>query len=202
LPEWATAEGLAPDPDRQGFTMAGDPYKGDPEALLVVVEFSDFQCSSCQRHALEVHPVLDETFVETGEIMWVFKHLPLKEHPRASVAAVAAECAADQGQFWEMYDRLFARLDEWSTDDDPDSILLALAADLELDTDLFTACFNSRQALERVLDDLYDAQGTAEVTPSFIVLSGGQGARLRGARPADELVEILQTQLEEATAGE
>ena len=202
LPVWARAEGLAPDPDRPGFTMAGDPYKGNPEAVLVVVEYSDFQCPSCQRHALETHPVLDETFVDSGEIMWVFKHLPLKEHVRAPVASVAAECAADQGQFWEMYDHLFEALDEWSTDDDPDSVLLALAADLELDMDLFAACFNSRQALERVLGDLYDAQGVANVTPSFIVLYGGRGRFLTGARPADEFVATLQTWLDDAKSGE
>jgi protein-disulfide isomerase len=202
LPEWATAEGLAPDPDRPGFTMAGDPYMGNPQAVLVVVEFSDFQCSSCQRHALDVHPLLEETFVQSGEIMWVFKHLPLREHARAAVASVAAECAADQGQFWEMYESLFEGLDEWSTSDDPDSVLLDLAAELGLDMNLFTTCFNSRQALERVLDDLYDAQGVAQVTPSFIVLSGGQPARLRGARPPDEFVEILQTQLEKAKSAQ
>src|SRR5512145_128203 len=52
LPFWANAEGLAPDPQRAGYTVAGDPFRGDPRARLVVVEFSDFQCPACARHAM------------------------------------------------------------------------------------------------------------------------------------------------------
>src|SRR5205823_2717070 len=51
LPFWAKPEGLAPDPKRPGFTVAGDRYKGSPNAKLVIVEFGDFQCAACQRHA-------------------------------------------------------------------------------------------------------------------------------------------------------
>src|SRR5690606_18551087 len=56
LPYWANGEGLQPDLDRPGYTMAGDQYKGNPDAPLVIVEFSDFQCPSCARHALETQP--------------------------------------------------------------------------------------------------------------------------------------------------
>jgi protein-disulfide isomerase len=200
LPYWANADGLAPDPDRPGFTMAGDEYKGNPEAKLVVVEFADFQCDACQRHALETQPAIDEQFVDTGQIMWIFKPLPLKEHAHAPAAAVAAECAANQGQFWEMYHLLFETLEQWSNADDPDAEFLALADQLALDMDPFTACFNSRQALERVLSDIYDAQGVVQTTPTFIAIYGGSGAVFRGARPAEEFVSILQKQLEAANA--
>ena len=202
LPFWANNEGLVPDPERPGFTMAGDQYKGSPDAKLVVIEFTDFQCPACQRHALEIQPVLDEEFVETGQIMWVFKPLPLKEHPQAPVAAVAAECAADQGQFWDMYHLLFEELDQWSTDDDSDSALLALAKASDLDMDVFAVCFNSRQALERVLSDLYDAQGIVQTTPTFIVIYEGAGRVMRGSRPVDQFVPILQNMLEDANVRE
>ena len=59
LPPWAKPESLAPDPKRPGFTVDGDPYKGNPGAKLVVVEFADFECPSCRRHALETQPALD-----------------------------------------------------------------------------------------------------------------------------------------------
>ena len=180
--------------------MAGDAYKGNPDAKLVVVEFADFQCDACQRHALETQPTVDEQFVGAGQIMWVFKHLPLKEHPHAPAAAVAAECAADQGQFWEMHDLLFERLDSWSTAEEPDAALLALAGELNLDMEQFSACLGSRQALERVLTDLYDAQGVVQTTPSFIAICGGKGTVFRGARPADDFVSLLQGLLEQAQA--
>lgn len=202
LPFWANAEGLASDPDRPGFTLAGDPYKGNPNAKLVVVEFADFQCDSCQRHALETQPTVDEQFVDTGQIMWVFKPLPLKEHAYAPAAATAAECAADQGQFWDMYHLLFESLEGWSAADDPDAALLALAEELELDTDAFATCLGSRQALERVLADLYDAQGVVETTPTFVFLYGGRGNLSRGALPVDQFVRRLEGLLEQANAAE
>jgi protein-disulfide isomerase len=201
LPFWANAEGLAPDPERPGYTMAGDAYKGDPDAALVVVEFSDFQCPSCQRHALETQPVLDERFVETGEILWVFKHLPLRIHPQAPAAAAAAECAGDQGQFWEMYHGLFEAQDQWAVDE-PDPALEALAEGLDLDMDRFSDCLKGRASLERVLSDLYDGQGVVSETPSFVILYGGQGRITRGARTADEFVKTLEAMLESTQAGE
>ncbi len=92
LPQWAKPEGLAPDPARPGYNIAGDAYKGDTEADLVVVEFSDFQCPSCRRHALENQPLIDAELVKTGKVLWVNKHFPLRIHPYAALAAVAAEC--------------------------------------------------------------------------------------------------------------
>ena len=76
LPFWATAEGLTPDPDRPGYTLAGDIYKGSSDAPIVIVEFSDFQCPYCSRHTLTTQPVLDQEFIGKGEVMWVFKHFP------------------------------------------------------------------------------------------------------------------------------
>jgi protein-disulfide isomerase len=77
LPFWAN-QGLAPDPARPGFNLAGDPYRGSPQAKLVVVEFSNFQCPSCKQHELEVQPEIDRALVEPGQVMWVFKDLPLR----------------------------------------------------------------------------------------------------------------------------
>ena len=98
-------EGLVPDSERPGFNIAGDAYKGNIQARLVVVEFSDFQCPSCQRHALEIFPELDKQFIATGQVMWVFKHLSLKIHPYAT----AAECGGDQNQFWAMHHLLYEK---------------------------------------------------------------------------------------------
>ncbi len=201
LPFWAKPEGLAPDPMRPGFTVAGDPYKGNPNAKLVLMEFSDFQCPACQRHALTTQPVLDERFVKTGDVLWVAKHFPLRIHPRAPVAAAAAECAGDQSKFWAMHHRLFEQMEQWSTGDDPDTALVRLAADLELDRARFTACLTSRKALERVLSDLYDAQAIGvRNTPTFILFYGGTGRVLAGARSAEEFAATLQQQLESAKA--
>lgn len=201
LPLWARPEGLAPDPARPGYTMAGDSYKGNAEAKLTVIEFTDLQCDSCARHALETQPALDKQFVDSGKVQWVVKHFPLREHARAAVAAAAAECAADQGRFWEMQQLLYRKQSDWSTGD-VDAALALLATELKLEMDTFKSCLNSRQALERVLHDFYDAQGVVRQTPTFIMVYGETGTSLRGARPADQFAKILERLLEKATAKE
>lgn len=201
MPLWAKPEGLAADPERPGYTKAGDPYKGTAGAKLTVIEFTDFQCDACARHALETQPVLDEQFVETGKVQWVVKHFPLREHDRSAVAAAAAECAADQGRFWDMQHLLFEQQVEWLKGD-VDAALLSLAKDLELDTAAFAVCLNSRQPLERVLHDLYDAQGVVRQTPTFIIVYGETGSSLRGARSAEQFAKVLERLLEKANTVE
>jgi protein-disulfide isomerase len=201
LPYWASEEGLAPDPERPGFTVAGDPYKGSLEAAVVVVEFSDFQCPSCRRHALDTQPAIDEELIETGKVRWVFKNLPLAIHPNAPAAAAAAECAGDQGRFWEMKRLLFEHSASWS-EGDPDPGIISLSADAELDVDRFKSCFNGRNSLERVLPDLYDARGVVSTTPSFITLYGGRGHLLSGTRSAEQHVEYLNKATQSAASSD
>jgi protein-disulfide isomerase len=203
LPFWAKPEGLAPDPQRPGFTVAGDRYKGSPNAKLVLVEFGDFQCDACQRHALTTQPELDQRFVKTGQVLWVVKHFPLRAHPHAPVAAAAAECAEDQGKFWAMHHRLFERMEQWSTGDEPDTALVQLAADLELDRPQFSACLQSRKALERVLRDLQDGQGIGvRNVPAFVLFRDETPFILVGARPIEQFAALLQRQLKQAKAGQ
>lgn len=190
LPFWLTAEGLSPDPDRPGHTAGGDPYKGDPDAELVVVEVSDFQCPFCQRHALETQPTLDAAYVETGRVHWVFKHLPLSIHAQATDAAIAAECAGDQDSFWSMHDLLFATVDRWAVDA-PETALTGLAVELGLDEAAYSACLGSRSALERVLSDSNDLAGIIDSTPTFIIVHDGRAGVIEGAQPLEDFVEFF-----------
>jgi protein-disulfide isomerase len=197
LPFWASTEGLAPDPARPGYTIAGDPYKGETGARTVVVEFSDFQCPACGQHALEVQPALDEALVDSGEAMWVMKHLPLRMHALAPIAATAAECAAEQGQFWEMHHLLFETQGDWAVAeaDAPvdDAAFTELALELGLEQAAFESCFLGRSALERVLSDLYDAQDAGiRSTPTFVVVQDGVGTLLQRSMPPDEFISIVR----------
>jgi len=198
LPLWASPEGLAADPKRPGYTVAGDPFRGDPGALMTVVEFSDYQCPVCRTHALEVQPALDH-FVKSGQVQWVFKNLPLRMHPQAAVAAAAAVCAGEQAKFWEMHDLLFQEVDRWAVEP-PEPPLEALAAQLGLDGAAFAACLNGRKAMERVLSDVYDAQQVGNSTPLFVVLYGGTGRIVRGSLPVDQFEKVLQDELQKAAA--
>jgi protein-disulfide isomerase len=196
LPFWAHEDGLLPDPDQPGVTLAGDQYKGNPEASVVVIEFSDFQCPACGQHNLQVQPAVDEALVDSGEILWVFKHLPLQIHPQALIAAAASECAAAQGMFWEMHDLLFETVDQWGVED-AEPVLISLAGELDLDENEFATCLASREPVERIVSDIFDGMGAISSTPSFIVLKDGQGSVLRGSRPAEDFVALLEGVLED-----
>ena len=199
IPFWATAEGLTPDADNPGYTMAGDPYRGNTDASVVVVEFSDLQCPYCRKHAEETQPILDEQFVDTDQVMWVFKHFPLDIHPQAPMAGAAAECAGAQGLFWEMEALLFANTQSWSVSD-PSEALTELAGQLDLDVDAFEACLADEASLALVLSDQAEGAAFVRGTPTFIVLKDGEGSIIPGALPAESFSEALQQLLDgEAT---
>ena len=80
---------------------------GAKTAPVVVMEFSDFHCPFCRRHATTVLPRLKRDYVDTGKVLYVFRHFPLDTHPDAPAAGAAAACAGRQGKFWEMHDRFF-----------------------------------------------------------------------------------------------
>ncbi len=190
IPFWATAEGLTPDPDRPGLTAAGDQYRGDPNAPIAVVEFSDFQCPYCLRHVTETQPALDTEFVDTGEVFWVFKHFPLNIHPQAPAAAAASECASDQGKFWEMHELLFANVESWSVSN-PNPELSRLAGEAGLDVAAFDECLPKNDTLARVQSDLADGAPFVQGTPTFIVLFNGEGRIIPGALPAEQFSQAL-----------
>ena len=102
------------------------------KADVVVVEYSDFQCPFCERH----HPTLQQLKDEYGDrIAWVYRHFPLSFHPEAMPAAIASECADNQGKFWEYADALFANQSSLSA-----SYYPQLAALLGLDVGKFNTC--------------------------------------------------------------
>jgi len=194
IPFWATAEGLAPDPDRPGYTVAGDEVRGSEDAPLTIIEYTDFQCPYCKRHMDETQPTLDEQYVDTGKVRWVFKHFPLNIHPQAPAAGVAAECASEQGQFWEMHHKLFAAPGDWSIND-PNPIFAGYAEELGLDATAYRACLEDPAMAARVQSDLDDGAPYVQGTPTFIILRGQEGSIVPGALPVDSFVQILDEEL-------
>lgn len=92
--------------------VGGAAIKGDPDAPVVIVEYSDFQCPFCRRWYTDVLPELEGRI--GAEVALAFAHFPLSQiHANAEAAHVAAECAGEQGKFWEMHDLLFDRQWEW-----------------------------------------------------------------------------------------
>jgi len=82
------------------------PLKGDPSAPITLVEFSDFQCPNCARFAIEVSPQIEAAYVESGMVSIAYKHFTIVG-PDSKPAAMASQCAKEQGMFWEYHDEVF-----------------------------------------------------------------------------------------------
>ncbi|MCD6291608.1 MAG: DsbA family protein [Anaerolineae bacterium] len=197
IPYWATAEGMSPDPNHPGYTKAGDAFKGDPDAKVIMIEFADFQCPYCRVYAVETVPRIDATYVDTGMIRVIYKHFPIPSlHPHALEAAIAAECAGQQGKFWEMHDRLFATQDAWAPQPDVEITFSRMAQEIGLDMDAYRACVENPKIADKVKRDLGDGQKVGiRGTPSFIVLKGQRGQLIRGAFPFDKFKQVLDAAL-------
>lgn len=180
--------------------------RGDETSAIVLMEFSDFLCPFCGRHARDVYPRLVEEFVATGGVKYVFLHYPSdRSHPGASTAAEAVECAGEQGSAWPMHDLLFRFGNEAVTDSLP-----AYAASLNLNRQAFEACVSRSVMAARVLEHLhYGARLNVSVTPTFLFARAHPDdriellARMEGARPyatfKTTLEELLPT-FSDATA--
>jgi len=90
------------------INISGIPTRGSTSAALALVEFSDYECPFCSRHALSVGIQLEEEYVKTGKMRVAFVNNPLPIHPNARIFARAAICAGEQNRYWEMHDMLFA----------------------------------------------------------------------------------------------
>jgi protein-disulfide isomerase len=117
-------------------------YKGNADAPVTVTVFGDFQCPSCLVAYQQLEGGLDQNYVETGMITFIFHDFPLPQHGNAVPAAQAARAAGAQGKFWAMHDLLYARQDEWSGDKDVTKRLAGYAAELGLDQQAFRQALN------------------------------------------------------------
>lgn len=127
------------------MALAGVPLRGNKLAGVAMIVFSDFQCPFCARFATDTMPILEKEYVEAGRLQIAFRHFPLEIHPFAPKAATAADCAGEQGRFWEMHDKLFANNRSLTAE-----TVGKLATDLSLDLALFDACTSKENpAIER-----------------------------------------------------
>lgn len=155
---------------------------GDPDAPVTIVEYTDYQCPYCQQHAQTTLPQILSELVETGDVYYVIKDLPLDNiHPDARSAAVAARCAGEQDAYMAMHDALFAAQSQWAGQGEAaQNAYVALAADLDLDTDAFAACLEEDRYADAVQANVDEALAFGvQSTPSFFI----NGLPLSGARP-------------------
>lgn len=161
---------------------------GSPEAPVLVVEFSDFGCPYCAQFARETYAAVHEEFVVTGKVQWKSVPFLLGIFPNGMEAALTAECAARQGAFWAMRDRLFQDQAAWKASSEPAALFRRYAEDLGLDAARIDSCY-----LEEEVGDRIGANNRAanrlgvRSTPTFFV----NGRRVEGAIPLEQFRLIL-----------
>jgi protein-disulfide isomerase len=167
------------------------PVLGKDNAKVTFVEFGDFQCSYCQRFIDDTFGQLKSKYIDTGKMKVIYRYFPLPFHVNAQKAAEAAECAYQQGKFWEYHDLLYK-------DGQGDGTGLA-AADLKkyagnlgLNTDSFNACLDSGAAAAVVAQDVKDGQAAGvNGTPTFFV----NGKQIVGAQPTATFDQAIEAEL-------
>ncbi len=161
-----------------------DPSIGKADAPVVIVEFSDFRCQFCGRHFHEtLQPLLDNY---GAYIKYVYRDYPALGDESVR-AAIAGECAHEQGKFWETHNIYFANQDKLGRD-----FYIQTAKDVGLDVAVFTACFDSQKYFDEIKSDFIDGQlNGVQGTPGFFI----NGTFVKGAQPYQLFEKIIDREL-------
>ena len=165
--------------------------KGDDSARVTIVEFSDFQCPACAVFYRNTLPLIESEYVSTGKVKVEYKHFPLSSHRQAALAALASECAREQGAFWKYHDTLFenqAALRE--------SSYKVWAERLSLDVERFNRCYDDRKYMDDVRAESREGRAAGvSSTPSFLV----NGRLIKGAWSFADFQRVIEVELQKDT---
>ena len=173
-------------------TEDDDPYLGAEDASVVIIEFSDFECPFCKAVAPSLKQLVEKY---PNDVKLVYRDFPLESlHPNAHTAALAGECADEQGAFWPYHDLMFENQRELSID----SAYIEWADQLGLNTSEFESCLTSERYADEVANDMQ--AGTlagVRATPTFFV----NGTPYSGALSQPQLEQLVQDRLQQWLKG-
>jgi len=184
----------------RNISLDDDPMKGDPNASITIVEFSDFQCPFCAKFHETTLPQIEQNYISTGKVNFVYRDFPIQSiHPNAVTASLASECSDDQGKFWEIHDMIFKNQRNWQGLEIAESANLfkEYAIDIGLDMDEFDSCMTSGKHFEEIQNDLNDGRTYGVTgTPGFFVGNEKIGfTKLIGAQPYSSFQKVIEQQL-------
>src|SRR5581483_1700025 len=177
--------------DNSAFSVRPADRLGDPNAKVMIVEFADFQCPFCGRHHQLVAPTILKDYVDTGKASFVYKHMAFLGN-ESVWAAVAAECAADQGKFWQYHDYLFEHQNGENQGAFNKDKLVGFGKELGLDMTKFEPCVQNDATLSRVQADTEEGQkiGVTSTTTFFV-----NGKPIVGLTSPDEFKQVIDQAL-------
>jgi protein-disulfide isomerase len=177
---------------QQGSSSATDTRaKGSPTAPVTVYEMSDFQCPYCRRFALETFRGIEQEYISTGKVRWVFVNFPLTSiHANAVAAAATALCAARQGAFWPMHDLIYQYQETWAPLKTPGPFFVSLADSVGISKPKLVECVKSPATESEIR---FEAEGAeragASSTPTFYI----EGGLMTGAHPLPVFRQVLDS---------
>lgn len=178
-----------------------DHIRGNPNAPVKIVEYSDMECPFCKRFHSTMQQAIDE-YGKDGRVAWVYRHFPLDSiHSKARTEAVATECANELGgsdAFWKFTDRFF-ELTPSNNQTDIQKVLPQIAGEIGLDVNKFNSCLTSGKYDKHIQDDLDNATATGgNGTPwSIVVTENGKKFPLSGAQPYEAVKQLIKLALQE-----
>jgi protein-disulfide isomerase len=175
--------------------MSSGTSLGPDDAPAVIMEFSDFLCPHCRTFNGLSGKLLRQNYGTSGSMQYISFDFPL--WPQSWAPAIAAQCAKRQGKYWEMKDLLFARVDSWQEDSNPNRKFVGYASDLGLDADAFETCVDGQETLGAVqASKAYGESLGVSSTPS--IFFNGEPYRLTGG---DYGYGAIETRIKATVAG-
>ncbi len=174
-----------------------DHIRGNPNAPIMLVEYSDFDCPFCKQFDDTLQQIMKD-YGASGKVAWVYRQLPLQQlHPNAPKIAMASECAAQLGgndAFWKFSDRIFKeKTDRTFTDM---SRISEYAVGAGVDKTAFEDCYNNNKTKDKVDKSIAEAFAAgARGTPHTFILVGDQRTVINGAQPYPVVKQIIENVL-------
>ena len=181
------AGNVPPEVAKVEVSIDDDAIKGDKNAPVTIVEFSDYECPFCVRFYSQTLNQIDEQYIKTGKVRLVYRDYPLSIHANAPKAGEAAECAGEQDKYYEMHDLLFENgvsggVDSYKT----------FAGQIGLDQAKFDECLDSGAMASEVQKDFADGSAYGvQGTPAFFV----NGKLISGAQPFPVFQQAIEAEL-------
>jgi protein-disulfide isomerase len=189
-----------PEERRIFVSLSDDPVRGNPNAPITIVEFSDFQCPFCARFFAQTLPQIQQDYIDSGKVKLVFRDFPLESiHANARVASIAGECADDQKMFWQYHDKLFEGQTQWArlSASDATTTFKQYASELRLNSADFNSCLDSEKYSNEIAQDFQNGANYGVTgTPAFFIGNDKEGyVTLIGAKPYSAFQEVIDKEL-------
>ena len=180
-----------PELPRLEVSVGDNPPKGPEAAPITIVEFADYECPYCTRGYETMKQVMEKY---DGQVKWYFRDFPLSFHRNAVGYSVGANCAGEQGKYWEMHDAILEDQKGLAAKGGVEG----LAKEFGLDVAAFTECINHADASKRVMSDMTAGQAVGVTgTPAYFI----NGVMISGAQPLENFATIIDRELEAAGQG-